>query len=101
LLWGGFAQTYRVGSEAKLKQKLLADLCRVFPQLQGTELESVWGGTLAFGMDMMPLIGTYEPGLWYCTGFGGHGLVPTTVGGELIASAIAEGDTRYKYFQDK
>jgi gamma-glutamylputrescine oxidase len=31
-------------------------------------------------------------------GFGGHGVAPTTMGGELVAAAIADGDERYKAF---
>lgn len=30
--------------------------------------------------------------------FGGHGVAPTTLAGEVIASAIAEGDERWREF---
>jgi gamma-glutamylputrescine oxidase len=48
----------------------------------------------------MPLIGCLEEGLWYNTGFGGHGLAPTTVGGEVMAAAIASGDQGYRAFEE-
>ena len=43
-------------------------------------------------------IGQLAPDLWYCMGFGGRGMATTTMGGELVASAIAEADERYRLF---
>ena len=42
----------------------------------------------------MPQIGEISPGLWLLGGFGGHGLNTTAMGGEMLARAIVEGDTR-------
>ena len=39
-------------------------------------------------------------GLWLAQAFGGHGVAPTTFAGEVLASAIAEGDTRWREFSD-
>ena len=36
----------------------------------------------------MPQIGRLPNGLWYGMGFGGHGVAPTTLAGEVLASAI-------------
>jgi hypothetical protein len=47
----------------------------------------------------MPCLGPLDDGLWHNTCFGGHGLVATTVGGELTASAIAEGDDRWRMIE--
>ena len=46
----------------------------------------------------MPQIGRIDQNLWYNQGFGGHGLNTTSMGGELIAAAIAEEDDTYKIF---
>jgi len=114
LLWGGFAQTFPI-SRAKLKQEMVKDLLRVYPSLelvtpQGSaqprciQAETAWGGTLAYGLSLMPMIGRHpDNGVWYATGFGGHGLVPTSMAGELLASAIASKgqDTRWKMFQEE
>src|SRR3546814_20215646 len=43
-------------------------------------------------------IGEVKPGAWYAMGFGGHGMGTTTPAGELVATAIAEGDWRYQLF---
>jgi gamma-glutamylputrescine oxidase len=103
---------------------LQKDLTSIFPQLEGVKFESMWGGPLAYGRDMFPMIGKKEEGYWYMTGFGGHGtaiffvcaliffllslvffffvlgLVPTTVAGELIADAIANERGSYMQFQN-
>ena len=44
-------------------------------------------------------VGQLIPGVWYNQGHGGHGMATTTLGGELIASAIAEGDERWRLFE--
>jgi gamma-glutamylputrescine oxidase len=44
----------------------------------------------------MPLIRELAPGLWVNSCFGGHGLNTTTMGGELVAAALAEGDARWR-----
>jgi len=76
------------------------DMLKVYPQLRGeVEPDLAWSGLLAYAPHKMPQIGKIAPGYWYNTGFGGHGLVPTPVGGEIIASAIAEDDTRMELFK--
>ena len=48
----------------------------------------------------MPQIGRIDDGLWLAQAFGGHGVAPTTFAGEVLAAAIAEGDTRWREFAD-
>ncbi len=98
VLWGG-----RVGLFAHptdIAKELIEDMFKVYPQLRGhVEPEVSWAGELAYATHKMPQIGKMEDGYWYNTGFGGHGLCPTTAGGEVVAAAIAEGDTTYQQFQ--
>lgn len=90
---------------------------------KGVEVEVAWSGVMGYAAHKMPLIGRVTaaldddgssstiasggagrqrrgapPGIWYCTGFGGHGVCPTTVAGELIARAIVDGDDTYALF---
>ena len=37
---------------------------------------------MAYARHLMPQIGALEPGLWFCTAFGGHGLNTTAIGGQ-------------------
>ncbi|MCM2343624.1 MAG: FAD-binding oxidoreductase [Alphaproteobacteria bacterium] len=97
ILWGG-----RVGLHAEPKDisaLMLADMFKVYPQLKGrVEADISWAGRQAYTPYRMPVIGQRKPGYWYNTAFGGHGMVPTTLGGELIARAIAGHDGGYRDF---
>lgn len=94
LLWGGRISV-RDRSPAEVERLLRADLARVFPQLAGVRIEHAWSGLMSYARHEMPQIGEVEPGLWLGQAFGGHGVAPTTFAGELLASAIAESDTRW------
>ncbi len=100
LLWGARLATTSPLSKDELHKRMIEDLRRVYPQLATARAAIVWGGRISYGYSKMPLIGQQSPGLWYCTGFGGHGLVPTHLAGELIASAIAENDRRWEVFAE-
>lgn len=97
ILWGGRVSVS--GVPENLAEIMKRDLLKVYPQLEGVvEPEYAWGGSLCYAPHKMPQIGQLKPGYWYNTCFGGHGLVPTSVGGDVVSSAIAEGDERYKLF---
>lgn len=94
ILWGHGISVFseNLPIAAKLRRALLA----VYPQLAGVKVETAWGGTMSYPTHKMPQVGELAPGAWYAQGFGGHGMGTTTLSGELIASAIAEGDRRYE-----
>ena len=77
---------------------MLKKLLTVYPQLEGVRVETAWTGLMGYSKHKMPQLGEVSPGVWYAMGFGGHGMGTTTVTGELVAAAIAEGDDRYKLF---
>jgi gamma-glutamylputrescine oxidase len=98
LLWGGRVSMFQLQGE-KLKRLMVNDLLSVYPQLAGVRGEVAWGGLMGYARHKMPQIGQLSPGEWYCQGFGGHGMVTTTMGGELIASAIASDDELFRLFE--
>ncbi len=97
LLWGGRVSMFQPTQE-RLKVIMVNDLLSVYPQLKGVKGEVAWGGFMGYARHKMPQIGQLKPSEWYCQGFGGSGMVTTTMGGELIASAIAADDDRYQMF---
>ena len=97
LLWGGRVSMFHPSQQA-LKKIMLKDLLSVYPQLQGIRGEVAWGGYMGYARHKMPQLGQLKPGEWYCQGFGGHGMATTTMGGELIASAIANNDDTWQAF---
>lgn len=97
LLWGGRISV-RNRSPGAVKQLLTRDLLRVFPQLTGVKIDYAWSGLMSYASHQMPQIG--GGGLWWAQAFGGHGVAPTCAAGELLASAIATGDDRWRQFAD-
>lgn len=98
ILWGG-----RVSLSAppkNLAEVMLDDLLKVYPQLKKyAHADYAWSGDMCYAPHKMPQLGQIKPGYWYCTSFGGHGLVPTSGCGDLMARAIAEGDETYRLFE--
>ncbi len=80
------------GLRERMRRRLLA----VYPQLADVKIETAWGGTMGYPVHKMPMVGEFEPGLWYTLGYGGHGMGTTAMTGELVAAAIAQGDDRYR-----
>jgi len=99
LLWGGRISV-RHRSPSAVRDLLRSDMLKVFPQLDGVGIDYAWSGLMSYARHQMPQIGQAEPGLWYAQAFGGHGVAPTTFAGEVLASAIAGGDARWREFAD-
>lgn len=99
LLWGGRISV-RDRSPSAVRDLLRNDLLKVFPQLDGIGIDRAWSGLMSYARHQMPQIGQVEPGLWHAQAFGGHGVAPTTFAGEVVASAIAEDDVRWREFAD-
>ena len=97
ILWGGRISARR-SEPARLARFMLNDLLRVYPQLEGIRVASAWYGLMSYAVHKMPQIGQLSPGLWYAMAFGGSGMGTTTVAGEIVASAIAQNDDRYRLF---
>ena len=103
LLFGSLADTF-ILPDWLVSWRLRNALKEVYPQLGNVRFDHIWGGKLAFALNAMPLIGrdtdyddfvadTNEEshsGVWYATGFGGHGIVPTAMAGSVLANAILE-----------
>lgn len=97
LLWGAGIST-SLRRPPDLEKRLRGKIVSVFPQLSGVAIESAWSGVMGFAIHRMPQIGMLKPGAWIASAFGGQGLNTTAMAGELIASAIAEKDDRWRLF---
>ena len=97
ILWGG-----RISANTKTPKNLHAqlrkDLARVFPALSDIGIDYVWDGWMSYSRHQMAQIGALAPGVWYGSGFGGHGVGPTTAAGEILASAITSNDQTWRRF---
>ncbi|KSW25142.1 MULTISPECIES: FAD-binding oxidoreductase [unclassified Pseudomonas] len=88
ILWGGRISILDRGPEA-IAALLKRDLTLVYPQLAEVKVDYAWGGLMSYGRHQMAQIGQDEAGIWHAIGFGGHGMAPTTVAGEVLADAIS------------
>jgi glycine/D-amino acid oxidase-like deaminating enzyme len=98
MLFGGRAAFFPE-SESTVRES--AELLRqgmigVYPQLQQTHVEFVWGGTLDFTFDVMPHSGQID-GMHYAVGFAGHGVAAATWMGAKLAGVIC-GDADHNPF---
>ena len=73
-------------------------MLRIFPQLADVRIDHVWGGTLAITRSRMPSMGQLEGGLYFAQGYSGHGVALATLGGALVAEAIAGTLERFDVF---
>jgi hypothetical protein len=74
------------------------DIRKVYPQLEHVKIEEAWAGLMSYAVHKMPLIGEVMPGVWIAGGFGGHGINTSAMAGDLIASAMVDGDDRWRLF---
>jgi glycine/D-amino acid oxidase-like deaminating enzyme len=97
ILWGGRI-SIRDRSPEDIAVFLKQDMVKVFPSLANTRVDYAWGGMMSYARHKMPQIGRLQDGVWYCMGFGGFGMAATSLGGRLVAGAIADGDDRIRLF---
>lgn len=97
LLWGGRITT-RAASPGVLARQLRREMVTTYPQLEKLKTELAWSGLMSYARHLMPQIGALQPGVWYLTAFGGHGINTTAIAGKLIAEAILGESDRYRLF---
>lgn len=90
LLWGGRISILQRDPQA-IANLLRQDLARVYPALAGVRIDHAWGGLMSYSRHKMPQLGQLQPGLWHAQAFGGHGVAPTTLAGEVLAEAMSGG----------
>ncbi|MES2047347.1 MAG: FAD-binding oxidoreductase, partial [Pseudomonadota bacterium] len=87
LLWGGRISIRERGA-SEVARLLYGDMLKVYPQLAGARVDYAWSGLMSYGRHKMPQMGKLPNGLWYGMGFGGHGVGPTTLAGEVLARGL-------------
>ncbi len=87
LLWGGRI-SIRSRSPEDVARLLYEDMLKVYPQLAGTKVEYAWSGLMSYGRHKMPQLGKLPNGVWYGMGFGGHGVGPTSLAGDVLSAAL-------------
>lgn len=97
VLWGGKITT-RTTEPHNLGPILHRTMTDTYPQLAKLEIDTVWTGLMSYARHRMPQIGRLASGIWHCTGFGGHGMNTTAIGGRVVAEAVLGTTERYRAF---
>ena len=97
LQWSGRMRAWQANPR-RVVRGLTADIARNFPGLGKPEIAHLWRGTLGRTVHRMPQIGEIERGVWLASGFGGHGLNTSALGGELVARGMIDNDQTWRMF---
>jgi len=97
LQWSGRMRAWEANPRS-VANGLVNDVMRTFPGLGKVEIAHLWRGTLGRTIHRMPQIGEIERGVWLASGFGGHGLNTSAMGGELVARGIVDADQTWQLF---
>lgn len=96
LLFGG-GESYSPNLPKDIAGFVRKPMLRVFPQLEDVRIDYAWGGTLAITMKRIPHFGRLAPNILYAHGYSGQGINIATLGGKLLAEAVAGQAERFDW----
>ena len=99
LLFGG-GESYSPNLPKDIAGFVRKPMLRVFPQLEDVRIDYAWGGTLAITMKRIPHFGRLAPNILYAHGYSGQGINIATLGGKLLAEAVAGQAERFDLIAD-
>jgi glycine/D-amino acid oxidase-like deaminating enzyme len=71
-------------------------LRRLLPGLDAARIERAWGGPIDVSADHLPFFGTVKgKRIHYGLGYSGHGVGPTWLGGQILASLVLQHDDEW------
>jgi glycine/D-amino acid oxidase-like deaminating enzyme len=71
-------------------------LRRLLPGLADARIERAWGGPIDVSADHLPFFGTVKgKRIHYGLGYSGHGVGPTWLGGQILASLVQDRDDEW------
>lgn len=97
LMWANPSTTWQADPK-RFASAIARRIHKVFPQLGRVAIDDVWSSVYGQTVHGMPQIGEWRPGLWIASGFGRQGINTSAMAGQLIASAMVDGDDRWRLF---
>lgn len=96
LLFAGREAYFRMPSDiaALVRPRML----HVFPQLKDIPTEFAWSGTVGITVTRMPHFGKLSERILFAHGYSGQGVALATLGGKLLAEAVAGRSERFEVF---
>ncbi|WP_422375215.1 FAD-binding oxidoreductase [Roseibium sp.] len=98
LLFGG-GENYGYHFPEDIKSFVRSPMLEIFPQLEDVAIDYGWGGTLAITPKRMPYFARLAPNMLTATGYSGHGVAMATLGGQILAEAVAGTSGRFDVFE--
>lgn len=98
LLFGGMCN-YSGRDPKDIKAALYPKMLKVFPELDGINIDFQWGGMIGIGANRLPQIGRLADNIYYAQAYSGHGVNITHMAARLLAEAIHDESDRIKYFE--
>ena len=96
LLFGG-GEKYSPRPPADVEGFVRPYLEQVFPQLKGVGIDHAWGGLVGVTLNRLPHFGRIGNS-FFAHGWSGHGVLLTTLAGQLIAEAMQGTAERFDLF---
>ncbi|MHA7774054.1 NAD(P)/FAD-dependent oxidoreductase [Roseibium sp. M-1] len=98
LLFGG-GENYGYRFPEDIKTFVREPMLEIFPQLEDVGIDYGWGGTLAITPKRMPYFSRPAPNMLTAGGYSGHGVAMATLGGQVMAEAVAGTAGRFEVFE--
>lgn len=98
MLFGGRC-TYSNRQIHDVEAALRPRMRRIFPQLDGVNVDYSWGGAIAIPLNRTPLLGRIDSNIFYVQGYSGHGVNCSHIAAEIIADAIESSDRDLSLFE--
>ncbi len=89
LLFGG-GENYSSNFPADIGAFVRKPMLEIYPKFADKRIDYAWGGTLAVTLNRMPHFGRLDnSGIYFAQGYSGHGVAMATLGGKIMADAVA------------
>lgn len=81
-------------------ERILKELARIFPKLEGVRFETAWSGVVDMSLDESPAVGRMgkHQNIYYGIGFSGHGVNLTSLFGRIVADLEAKRNEEWAWF---
>jgi gamma-glutamylputrescine oxidase len=98
LLFGG-GENYGYRFPRDIRSFVRRPMLEIFPQLEDAAIDYGWGGTLAITPKRMPYFARPAANVLTASGYSGHGVAMATLGGQILADAVAGKAGRFDVFE--
>jgi len=99
LLFGGSEVYGRIMPE-NIEKRVGNQLREVYLYLADVRFTHIWGGTVGITVQRLPLVREVRPGIVYCGGYSGHGVMLSHFFGRLYAESVLGGSDRLQYMKE-